>query len=90
MSNKDELPKKSRNRARRRHLMMRARAKARRVAEWIGWDVDWTVKNADHLKNCSCLVCGNPRKHWNEKTIQEKRMDEKILLDKRTEEWYIK
>lgn len=25
---------------------------------------------------CSCYMCGNPRKHWNEKTMQEKRMDE--------------
>lgn len=25
---------------------------------------------------CSCYACGNPRKHWNEKTMQEKRMDE--------------
>ncbi len=23
---------------------------------------------------CSCYVCGNPRKHFNEKTIQEKRL----------------
>lgn len=26
--------------------------------------------------NCSCHMCGNPRKWWNEKTMQEKRMDE--------------
>ncbi len=26
----------------------------------------------DHLKSCSCFMCGNPRKHWNEKTLQEK------------------
>jgi hypothetical protein len=25
---------------------------------------------------CSCYVCGNPRKHRHEKTIQEKRMDD--------------
>jgi hypothetical protein len=24
---------------------------------------------------CSCHMCGNPRKHWKEKTIQEKRFD---------------
>jgi hypothetical protein len=30
---------------------------------------------ANHLKVCSCHMCGNPRKHWKEKTIQEKRFD---------------
>jgi hypothetical protein len=26
--------------------------------------------------NCSCYMCGNPRKHWKSKTLQEKRMDD--------------
>lgn len=26
--------------------------------------------------HCSCTMCGNPRKHFNEKTIQEKQFDE--------------
>lgn len=30
----------------------------------------------DHLKNCSCHMCGNPRKFWNEKTMQEKIFDD--------------
>lgn len=25
---------------------------------------------------CSCHMCGNPRKHWNDKRMQEKRMDD--------------
>ena len=25
---------------------------------------------------CSCWMCGNPRKYWKEKTIQEKRKEE--------------
>ena len=24
-----------------------------------------------HCKPCSCYMCGNPRKHWHELTIQE-------------------
>ena len=32
-------------------------------------------KYADHLKACSCSMCGNPRKFYKEKTIQEKRAD---------------
>jgi hypothetical protein len=27
-------------------------------------------------KPCSCHMCGNPRKHFKEKTMQEKRFDE--------------
>ena len=27
-------------------------------------------------KGCSCFMCGNPRKWWNDKTVQEKKMDE--------------
>jgi hypothetical protein len=30
----------------------------------------------DHLKNCSCYMCGNPRKFWNERTMQERIFDE--------------
>jgi len=28
---------------------------------------------AHHGKICSCHMCGNPRKHWDEETIQELR-----------------
>ena len=31
---------------------------------------------ANHGKVCSCYMCGNPRKHWNEKTIQERKVEE--------------
>lgn len=31
---------------------------------------------ANHGKVCSCHMCGNPRKHWNEKTIQERKVEE--------------
>ncbi len=33
------------------------------------------VKNADHPAKCSCWMCGNPRRHDGEKTIQEKRAE---------------
>lgn len=29
-----------------------------------------------HNKSCSCFACGNPRKYFNEKTIQEKRFEQ--------------
>jgi hypothetical protein len=25
----------------------------------------------DHMKSCSCFMCGNARRHWNQKTLQE-------------------
>ena len=37
-----------------------------------------TTKLADHMKNCSCILCGNPRKYFKEKTIQEKRVNDKL------------
>ena len=30
---------------------------------------------ADHLKTCSCPMCGNPRRHFGERTLQERRAD---------------
>ena len=31
---------------------------------------------ANHGKICSCYACGNPRKYFKERTIQEKKNDE--------------
>jgi hypothetical protein len=31
------------------------------------------LRQIDHLKNCSCWMCGNPRKYLGERTIQERR-----------------
>ena len=33
-------------------------------------------KKAHTPAMCSCYMCGNPRKYWKEKTIQEKRKEE--------------
>jgi len=38
-------------------------------------------KAVDTPKPCSCFMCGNPRKHWKEKTIQEKKFDLENLID---------
>lgn len=32
---------------------------------------------ANHGKLCSCHMCGNPRKFFNEKTLQEQKFDER-------------
>lgn len=43
-------------------------------------------------KRCSCYMCGNPRKHWNDKTIQEKKADIsfKEQLDRATQDVIMK
>jgi len=54
-------------RGRRRRDKRRMKRKARRV--WRG--VDMPERWADHLAVCSCPLCGNPRRHWGERTRQE-------------------
>jgi hypothetical protein len=36
---------------------------------------------ANHGCNCSCWMCGNPRRKLNELTIQEKKSQEKLNYD---------
>lgn len=38
-------------------------------------------KMAETRHPCSCYACGNPRKHWKDKTMQEKKFDEKVRTD---------
>gem|GEM_PF-1190089 len=46
-------------RARRRRDLSRMKAKARRI-----YPHDPLAKLAEHLHNCSCWMCGNPRRVW--------------------------
>ena len=68
-------------RAYRRHKRQVALKKATKIA--MGW---WGIKDPNNedvkqkalriyknRKPCSCDMCGNPRKYWNELTIQERR-----------------
>lgn len=77
----EDFPSKDRRRARRRHLRMRAKRKARKIAKWMGLHQDRIEKNADHLKNCSCCICGNPRKYLNQPTFQERRAYQDNFID---------
>ena len=51
-----------------------------KIAKSHGMPVDEPHKFAKHhamdCGNPDCVMCGNPRKVWKEKTIQEKRFDE--------------
>lgn len=58
-------------RARRIADKLRMKAKAKRV-----YPRDEKARNADHLKCCSCFMCGNPRKWWKQKTISENMADD--------------
>lgn len=53
----------------RRHHKWRMKAKALRVYP----EQPDAIRLADHLKNCSCDLCGNPRRHWKLPTLQERR-----------------
>ena len=69
-------------RAKRRAAIERMRA---RVRQWISWwrYVTWTeeekakyvARNADTRHPCSRWCCGNPRKYFGEKTLQEKKAE---------------
>jgi len=39
------------------------------------------AKAVDTPTPCSCFMCGNPRRHFEEKTIQEKKFDLENLID---------
>lgn len=66
-------------RDRRRHDLARMKAKARRFKQETGirfhdgTDLRLAEKMANHLADCSCYMCGNPRRYWGEVTIQERR-----------------
>lgn len=67
-----------RSRAYRRHTEQKKKAWAKKAArEWYGNEP--TDKQIGHLAHapamCSCHMCGNPRKYFGEKTMQERRQD---------------
>ena len=71
----------SRGLAIKRHHDSRIKSKTKQILErWHGWWINEEVSASEigrcasvHCKGCSCFMCGNPRRHFNEKTIQERR-----------------
>lgn len=67
----------SQSRAFRRHQRQRMIARAESVARTIGIKEDarswWVLRTYQHLANCSCPMCGNPRRWFGQPTIQERR-----------------
>lgn len=70
-------------RAIRRHNTQRMKVQlVKKERNWPYWISDDSSSDeiacsagifANHGCTCSCTMCGNPRRHWKELTIQEKR-----------------
>lgn len=63
--------------AQRIHHRKRMIERARRVLTLRTGDaaqkLSWAVRIHDHLKACSCRMCGNPRRFFGTPTVQELR-----------------
>ena len=76
-----------RTRADRRHHRARVKAnfcKALKMWPWGPLDNHWLehrLHTSDTRCVCSCVMCGNPRRKWKEKTIQEKKFEEIKIED---------
>lgn len=64
----------------RRHHYNRLKAKRINKHYWSkgytdcnGWNERFLGMAVNTPKNCSCYMCGNPRKHWKDITLQEKK-----------------
>jgi hypothetical protein len=64
-------------RAKRRKAKAKMKKKARKAFPWAGKRAErW----ADYMALCSDYCCGNPRKWFHEKTLQEKKADERAKI----------
>lgn len=65
--------------ARRRSDQQRVKARARRIGRLMGRSEMWATMNSEHLAKCSCISCGNPRRHYgnrrNSLTLRELRAE---------------
>lgn len=80
---------KNKKRAERRAQKARARHKIERKinhqysdsANWFPnfeeWKESYIKRHADNPTSCSCHMCGNPRRIWNEPTTQEKKISQR-------------
>lgn len=71
-----------RDRGFRKHQEERSKQKTKRKAKV--WGLDLTDKEigaaaAVHYAGCSCAMCGNPRRHFAEETMQEHKSDQDYL-----------
>lgn len=70
----DEIYIKDMSRAKRRHHVECLKKKRSEYYSWGDTKTPTEIGKLVHtVPNCSCHMCGNPRKHFNEITMQEKR-----------------
>jgi hypothetical protein len=65
-------------RATRRHHLNRIKKKTAKILKENNFPVNPKsigTTAAVHSAFCSCFMCGNPRKYFDEKTMQEKKSD---------------
>lgn len=74
---------KNKKRALRRHHANRMMRKVSNYyAAWCRDDREQFARyHYNHAALCSCEGCGNPRKHFGEKTMQERKADERYKFD---------
>jgi len=60
-------------RAERRKHKRRKKMQARRAFHWMRPELAEHL--GDHMSQCSCVACGNPRKWFKEKAFNEKKSD---------------
>lgn len=79
------MGKKSRAERRHHHHRMLEKVKDFSFYKYGFWTEEEKLQHqkrmAETRKPCSCYMCGNPRKHWKDKTMQEKKFDEKVKTD---------
>lgn len=55
----------------------RVKERAARIGKLLSstrfFDADDWAKRAEHMAKCSCWMCGNPRRHFGEVTMKEKK-----------------
>ncbi|MGC3986938.1 MAG: hypothetical protein QM777_20595 [Pseudorhodoferax sp.] len=61
-------------RSERRHH--RERLKKARATYWAGYASERAGHAVDTPTRCSCWMCGNPRRHLGEKSLQERSAEE--------------
>jgi hypothetical protein len=65
------------SRAKRRHHLARVKAKCRKRSAFLAAVASANARHVGMLAAtraaCSCWMCGNPRKYFGERTVQERR-----------------
>lgn len=74
-----QVPTKNMSRARRRQIVECLKKKRANYYSWGDTKTDTQLGKLVHtVPNCSCWMCGNPRRHFKQITIQEQKQLELV------------